>query len=148
MRRPRRLFLHTFQLVFPALLLFCSYVPAMSADVSLSWDASDSPDIVGYDVYVGTSSQTYGSPIIIGNQITYTVTGLTPGTYYFALTAFDSNGSQSGYSNEVSETITADTDSLSIAITSPTSSATYNTSTSSLSLGGTVSDSVAVTQVT
>ena len=124
MRMSRRLFLQVFQSVFPLLLLFCSFVPAMSADVSLAWDASVSPDAIGYDVYLGTSSRTYGSPITIGNRNSYTVTGLTPGTYYFAVTDFDINGNQSDYSNEVSETITADTTSLSIAITAPTSNAT------------------------
>ena len=38
----------------------------------------------------------------VGNVTTYTVTGLADGaTYYFAVTAYDSVGNESGYSNEV-----------------------------------------------
>jgi hypothetical protein len=35
----------------------------------------------------------------------YTVTGLPTGTHYFAVTAFDTSGNESDYSNEVSKTI-------------------------------------------
>ena len=77
----------------------------MAADVPLAWDASVSENIVGYKVYVGTASKTYGSPIAVGNQTAFTVTGLTPGTYYFAVTAFDADGNESDFSNEVSKTV-------------------------------------------
>jgi hypothetical protein len=75
------------------------------ADVSLAWDPSISPNIAGYKVYVGNASRTYGSPITIGNQTTYTVMGLGPNTYYFAVTAFDVAGNESDFSNEVSQII-------------------------------------------
>ena len=90
-----------------ALFLLCGFGRAMAADVSLAWDPSISPNISGYKVYVGTSSRYYNAPITIGNQTTYTVTGLTNGTYYFAVTAFDIDGNESDYSNEVSTTIGA-----------------------------------------
>ncbi|HJV65773.1 MAG TPA: hypothetical protein VJ550_08570 [Geomonas sp.] len=35
----------------------------------------------------------------------YTVTGLETGTYYFTVTAVDSSGNESGYSNEARKTI-------------------------------------------
>ena len=90
----------------PALLiLICSFNQAMAADVSLAWDPSVSPNISGYKVYVGNASRIYGTPITIGNQTTYTVTGLSNGTYYFAVTAFDADGNESDFSNEVSQTI-------------------------------------------
>jgi hypothetical protein len=89
----------------PVLFLFCSCVQVIAADVSLVWDASVSSNVSGYNVYVGSSSGAYNTPITIGNQITYTVTGLGNGTWYFALTAFDADGNESDYSNEVSLTI-------------------------------------------
>ena len=68
----------------------------------LAWDANTEPDLSGYKLYYGTASGTYGTPINVGNVTTYTVTGLTDGqTYYFAVTAYDSVGNESGYSNEV-----------------------------------------------
>jgi hypothetical protein len=87
-------------------LLYCC-AQAVAADVSLAWDASISPNITGYKVYVGNSSRNYGTPITIGNQTTFTVTGLASGTYYFAVTAFDMDGNESDFSNEVTQTTSA-----------------------------------------
>jgi hypothetical protein len=86
------------------LLLLCSAGKLSAADVSLAWDASTSTGITGYKVYVGTASRSYGSPITVGSQTTYTVSGLSAGTYYFAVTAITSSA-ESEYSNEVSTTI-------------------------------------------
>lgn len=87
------------------ILLLCGCAQAFAADVSLAWDPSPSAGVTGYKLYVGSSSRTYGAPITIGNQTQYTVTGLSAGTYFFAVTAYDANGNESGFSNEVSETI-------------------------------------------
>jgi hypothetical protein len=89
------------------ILLFLLFTSSnlMATDVSLAWDPSVSPGIAGYKIYFGNSSGTYGTPITIGNQTTYTVTGLTSGTYYFAVTAFDAQGNESDFSNEVSQII-------------------------------------------
>ena len=72
----------------------------------LAWDAVVTPNLAGYHIYVGTSTgmyaQPFGSGLNAGNVLTYSVTGLNRGTrYYFAATAFDSMGNESGYSNEV-----------------------------------------------
>ena len=78
----------------------------VAGDAILTWDANTDA-VAGYKVYYGTVSHTYGTPIDVGNQTTYTVTGLTPATYYFAVTAYNSARTESGFSNEVSKTITA-----------------------------------------
>ncbi len=73
-----------------------------SAVVSLSWDPNTDPDLAGYVLYYGTSSGAYSSSISLGKVTTYTVTNLGDGlTYYFALTARNGTGVESGYSNEV-----------------------------------------------
>lgn len=79
-----------------------------SGDAVLTWDPNI--DVVaGYKVYFGTASRVYGSPIDVGNQTNYTVIGLDYGVkYYFAVTAYDFDGNESGYSNEVSKTIGVD----------------------------------------
>jgi hypothetical protein len=61
--------------------------------------------VVGYRVYYGTTPGTYiqalGSGIGAGYSTTYSITGLTKGeTYYFAVTAIDAVGNESGFSNE------------------------------------------------
>lgn len=77
----------------------------LAGDAGLTWDANIEPDLAGYMVYYGTAPGSYGVPVDIGNQTTYTVTGLGYGTYYFSVTAYDTSGNQSDYSNEVIKTL-------------------------------------------
>jgi len=79
-------------------------IPSISyaASVTLRWQANQEPDISNYNVYYGTQSRNYGLPIPAGNTTSYTIDNLTEGiTYYFALTALDTSGNESGYSAEV-----------------------------------------------
>ena len=82
--------------------------------VTLAWDAPEqntdgSPltDLQGYKLYYGTASRSYSDSIVIDNPgvTRYVVDTLSPGTYYFALTAFNSKGAESDYSSEVSATL-------------------------------------------
>jgi len=69
--------------------------------VSLGWSPSSATNVVGYNIYYGTSSGDYTSEITIGNVSAITLSNLTSGvTYYFAATAFDAAGNESGFSNE------------------------------------------------
>lgn len=70
---------------------------ARAGNVSLAWDPSESANIAGYKVYYGSAAGVYGTPIQIGNQTSYTVSGLAPGTYYLTVTAFDDQGNESDY---------------------------------------------------
>lgn len=100
-----RHYLTPFHIGFVLLILLCSFTQALAADVTLAWDPSASTNVAGYKVYYGNSSRTYGAPITVGKQTTYTVTGLGSGTWYFAVTAFAADGSESDFSNEVSQVI-------------------------------------------
>ena len=72
----------------------------------LLWDPHSEPDLAGYKVYVGTNPGVYGAPVNIGNITEFEVTNLSRGkTYYFAVTAYDTSGMESGFSNEVSKTV-------------------------------------------
>lgn len=77
-------------------------VPLFAGSVSLAWDPSASSGVTGYRVYYGNSSRKYITFESIGIASTYTVLGLTPGVWFFAVTAYDGNGNESDYSNEVS----------------------------------------------
>jgi hypothetical protein len=103
----RNYFFRSFEVLLATLLLFCCCVQGRAADISLAWDPSTSENIAGYKVYIGNSSRTYGTPITIGNQTTYTATSLADGTWYFAVTAFNAEGDESDFSNEVWTTIGA-----------------------------------------
>lgn len=74
--------------------------------VMLGWDPSTDPYVVGYNLYYGPSSQNYTNLVVAGDATNTIVSGLVEGvTYYFAATAYDSLGTESPFSNEVSYTI-------------------------------------------
>ena len=86
-------------------------------DVTLGWDANTETDLAGYKIYYGafqggpysgTGSPDGASPILVPLSILanpsgpqFTVHGLTEGAHYFVVTAYDTEGLESGYSNEV-----------------------------------------------
>ena len=77
--------------------------------VTLAWDANSEPDLAGYKVYWGRSSGHYDNtpvPTVAPSaNPSFTTPSLPNGTWYFAVTAYNSAGMESGYSNEVSKTI-------------------------------------------
>ncbi|MFV9690022.1 MAG: Ig-like domain-containing protein [Desulfobacteria bacterium] len=82
--------------------IFLSAQNGYSAQVKLAWDANTEPSLAGYRIYVGASSHNYDYSVDVGNSTEHTVTGLADGqTYYLAATAYDTDGNESGYSNEV-----------------------------------------------
>lgn len=88
-------------------LFFLLLLPSLSfgADVRLAWTANTEPDLAGYRPYWGMTSGNYTSQAQVGLQTNYTVTGLTEGTWYFALSAFDTSGNESGKSIEIAVVI-------------------------------------------
>lgn len=66
---------------------------------------ADCPTVTSYTIYYGTASRVYTNSISGITTTSYTITSLPTNTYYFAVTATDSNG-QSGYSNEGSSYVT------------------------------------------
>lgn len=71
---------------------------ANAASITFAWDASDGA--TGYNLYQGSTSRNYSKKIDTGNVLTYTVTNLTDGTYYFTATAYDKT-LESDYSEEL-----------------------------------------------
>lgn len=82
--------------------------PASAHSVILSWDASSSPSVVGYNVFRSAQS---GGPYTVLNTgpvsgLAYTDQTVQPGkTYYYNLTAVDGNGVESQFAGEISATI-------------------------------------------
>lgn len=67
------------------------------------WNPSPALRISGYRVHYGTTPGNYSQSISVGNVSTATVSGLSPGiTYYFAISAYDANGTESASSRPVS----------------------------------------------
>lgn len=78
--------------------------------VSLAWNASASPTVVGYRIHFGGASRNYTNSVTVGSVTSSTIPNLrSGGTYYFATTARDVNGLESEPSNEVVYTVPAGT---------------------------------------
>jgi len=78
-----------------------------SETATLSWNASVGPDLAGYKIYQATASGAFGAPIATTTMdvTSHNVTGLEAGTtYFFVVTAYNSDGAESSFSNEVSKT--------------------------------------------
>ena len=78
-----------------------------TGNATLSWtaptenmDGSALTDLAGYRLYYGVQEGEYTEQIQIDNPgvVTYVVENLTPNTYYFVATAFNSNGVESPFS--------------------------------------------------
>jgi hypothetical protein len=71
--------------------------------IGFAWDANTETDLAGYKMYCGSTS---GGPYTFVKSVTQPITTTTndfttSGTYYCVLTAYDSSGNESGYSNQV-----------------------------------------------
>jgi hypothetical protein len=83
-----------------------------NGSATISWTPSTSGNVAGYDIYYGTNSAIVNGTnsgnyqwavAALNPNTSVTIRGLPTGvTYYFAATSFDSSGTQSGYSPEIS----------------------------------------------
>ncbi len=90
-------------LIFFAILIITN--PVWAGTAILSWNPNTESDMAGYKVYYGNSSGSLATSLDVGNVTQYTL-NLTDGqTYYFAVTAYDTSGIESGFSNVVSKLI-------------------------------------------
>jgi hypothetical protein len=118
------------------LLTFLYDSNARAGTATLSWnapttnaDGSPLTDLAGYKVYYGSVSIAYTQTVDVGmtgspSAPSYVINNLADGnTYYFAVTAYDSSGNESGYSGEVSKAFSVS------VITTTTSTKTKNTPT-------------------
>lgn len=77
-----------------------------TGSAALSW-SHDGLNTAGFRVSYGTSSTALTQVVqIAGTSIrAYTISSLSPGTYYFAVKAYSSDGSESNPSNVVSKVV-------------------------------------------
>jgi Fibronectin type III domain len=89
-------------------------VTAASGTATLTWQAptgntnGSTPvtPLTGYHIYYGTSAAALNQSIVVGASTTsYEITGLSSGTWYFAVAAMAADGTESPQSNVGSKTI-------------------------------------------
>jgi len=82
--------------------------PPATSSATLMWDPNQESDLASYRVYRSNTQGVYGAPVAVipAGTVTYQATGLQTGqTYWFTVTAVDSQGNESTYSNEVQKSI-------------------------------------------
>ena len=101
---------HHILFLVTAMLLFLLVPPADAYDVVIGWDPNTETDLAGYVLYVddGTSSlpyvyvDTYPLEDIDPNSPASQITGLADDQpYYFVVTAYNTEGIESDYSEEI-----------------------------------------------
>jgi fibronectin type 3 domain-containing protein len=83
-------------------------VTAAGNTVTLAWDPNTETDLTGYNIYHGSKAggpYTKVGSVGVMTAPTFVVTEPLNGTYYYVVTAFNTGGAESGYSNEVSKFI-------------------------------------------
>jgi fibronectin type 3 domain-containing protein len=95
------------------LLSACGTTPNSSEDggssphtVSLIWNTSTSSNVVGYNIYRGTTSGNYALLKSMNSNTSYLDASVQSGqTYYYVVTAVDAAGAESPYSNKAEAVI-------------------------------------------
>ncbi len=93
-------------------------LPAGEVTGHFSWQPNSEPNLAGYKIHYGTTSETYTNTTDVGNpppsgdnKIHDYIQNLVEGTtYFFVSTAYDTEGNESGYSSEVVWTATSQVD--------------------------------------
>ena len=83
------------------ILILLSATLVHAQKVRLAWDASPSPDVVGYRIHFGTNAGNYSFVTNVGLVRTQTVVVPHTGRWFFAATAIDANEMESPFSNQV-----------------------------------------------
>ena len=83
------------------ILILFSATLVHAQKVRLAWEASPSPDVVGYRIHFGTNGASYSFVTNVGLVRTQTVVVPHTGRWFFAATAVDANGVESPFSNQV-----------------------------------------------
>jgi len=94
--------------IFATIFCLLAAHDANAMDGKFSWLPNAETDLAGYKIHYGTASGTYehvvdcGLPETVDGRVTYTVPNIPDTITYYAATAYDSQGHESDYSNEIS----------------------------------------------
>jgi chitinase len=128
---------------------------SQASSVVLQWNPSTDVDFAGYRVYYKANSAEVPfdgvgavegmAPIDVANQTSATITGLDPAAnYFFAITAYNTSGMESEYSDIVEIAGINDVTAPSVSFASPGEGATVN---GVVTISATASDNTGVSKV-
>lgn len=104
-----------------AVVLFCHNARS-AQNVDLAWNSSSNSSVAGYFLYCGSQAGVYTNRINIGNNTTALISGLQEGqTYHFAVSAYNSEGTESPLSSDLTYITPG-----AIKLLSPTNSSSMN----------------------
>ena len=84
-------------------IVFLSINVKGTPNVTLAWNASGDPSVAGYFLYYGPAAGVYTNRINIGNNTSASVADLNEGeTYHFAVSAYNTAGSEGSLSPDIS----------------------------------------------
>ncbi len=139
-------------IIFASVFTLVACSSSFASSVVLQWDPNSEQDLAGYKVYYkadssampfdGVGAAEGAAPIDVRNQTTITIDGIDPSrAYFFAITAYNTAGTESSYSNivNVPELLPP-----SAAITSPSNGSTVS---GTVYVSATASDNVGVTRI-
>ncbi len=131
------------------LALALSMCLGRASSVTLAWDAVTNSSIAGYVLYTGETSRVYSASLDVHNATQTTVSNLSVGsTYFFAVTAYDTNNLESDYSAEVSYTVSAgNANPPVITLTSPGNGTTFVSPTNVLLSASVITNGHSATKV-
>jgi hypothetical protein len=87
---------------YTAFLLLAALLTFQTSGAILEWDSTGEPQVAGYKAYIGMESRSYVRVLDTKLQTWVTLTGLDAGTTYFlAATAYDADGLESDFSDEI-----------------------------------------------
>ncbi len=87
-------------------LFFCLAWSANAAVVIVEWDANSETNLSGYRVYWGNTTRLYDNVSDVGNAIIFT-NDYALGHHFLAVTAYDADGLESDFSEELALEIVA-----------------------------------------
>jgi hypothetical protein len=129
---------------FFALMFFLKW-SVFAANITITWDASPSDDVVGYAVYYGYRNGEYPTRIDARSQLSIPFQTESGSNYFFVVTAYGSDGIESHPSGEA--TYFSDPSLPHVAVTSPSSNFTFVTTNSFVTLTGIASDDFGIVQI-
>jgi hypothetical protein len=80
----------------------------LAANVRLTWEPNTEPALADYKIHYGSVSGSYTTTVDVTRNTTFSISNLQAGnTYFFAATAYDADGVDSDYFNEVAYSVPA-----------------------------------------